>query len=201
MIYIKFIKPILDFILASIALVFFIPFFVVLSILLAISNRGTPYFFQKRVGKNNAVFTILKFKTMTDEKDSKGQLLPDENRLTWIGNIVRKTSLDEMPQLLNVIKGHMSLVGPRPLLVDYLPLYNDFQKRRHELKPGVTGWVGVNGRNAISWEEKFNLDIWYVDNVSFLLDLKIIWMTIMKVIQSKDINQANQATMSRFDGN
>jgi lipopolysaccharide/colanic/teichoic acid biosynthesis glycosyltransferase len=201
MIYINIVKPAIDFIFAVLALIFFFPFFVVLSILLAISNRGTPYFFQKRVGKNNAVFTILKFKTMTDEKDSKGQLLPDENRLTWIGNIVRKTSLDEMPQLLNVIKGHMSLVGPRPLLVDYLPLYNDFQKRRHELKPGVTGWVGVNGRNAISWEEKFNLDIWYVDNVSFLLDLKIIWMTIMKVIQSKDINQANQATMSRFDGN
>lgn len=201
MIYIKTIKPTIDFIFAGIALIFFFPFFVVLSILLAVYNRGTPYFFQKRVGKNNAVFTILKFKTMTDKEDSSGQLLPDENRLTWIGRIVRKTSLDEMPQLLNVIKGHMSLVGPRPLLVDYLPLYNDFQKRRHELKPGITGWVGVNGRNAISWEEKFNLDIWYVDNVSFLLDLKIIWMTIMKVIQSKDINQANQATTNRFDGN
>jgi undecaprenyl phosphate N,N'-diacetylbacillosamine 1-phosphate transferase len=201
MIYIKIIKPLFDFIFACVALIVFIPFFVLISIVLFITNKGTPYFFQKRVGKNNVIFTILKFKTMTDEKDANGQLLPDEKRLTWMGNIIRKTSLDEVPQLLNVIIGNMSLVGPRPLLVDYLTLYNDFQKRRHELKPGITGWVGVNGRNAISWDEKFKLDVWYVDNISFLLDLKIIWMTILKVIQSKDINQADEATMRKFDGN
>lgn len=201
MIYQNILKPFFDYLTASIAVIIFFPFFVLLSVLLFIVNKGKPYFFQQRVGKNNQIFTILKFKTMTDDKDKYGNLLSDEDRLTWIGNIVRKTSLDEIPQLFNVLKGEMSLVGPRPLLTEYIPLYNDFQKRRHEVKPGITGWVGVNGRNAISWQEKFKLDVWYVDNMSFVLDLKILFLTVFKVLKSKDINQADHATMTKFDGN
>ena len=165
------------------------------------ANDGKPFFFQLRPGKNGKIFKIIKFKTMTDKKDENGNLLPDADRLTKIGSFVRKTSLDEIPQLLNVIKGDMSLVGPRPLLPKYLELYNDFQRRRNEVKPGITGWAQVNGRNSISWEKKFEYDVWYVDNVSFLLDIKILIMTVLKVVKSEGINEQGQATSNEFKGN
>src|SRR5690554_8229415 len=168
---------------------------------LSIANRGRPFFFQKRPGKNEKMFKIIKFKTMNDKKDLEGNLLSDAERLTAVGKFVRKTSLDEIPQLLNVIKGDMSLIGPRPLLVDYLPLYNSIQKRRHEVRPGITGWAQVNGRNAISWEQKFNYDVWYVNNISLALDIKILFMTILKVFKSEGISQDGQATMTKFKGN
>lgn len=177
------------------------PIFILTTIALAIANDSKPFFFQKRPGRKSRVFSIIKFKTMNDGTDALGNLLPDSQRLTKVGAIVRKTSLDEIPQLLNVLKGDMSLVGPRPLLTQYLPLYNDFQRRRHEVKPGITGWAQVNGRNAISWEEKFKLDVWYVDNQSIWLDLKIIWLTIRKVLVREGINQDGQATMEPFKGN
>ncbi|MBC8643945.1 sugar transferase [Flavobacterium lindanitolerans] len=157
-------------------------------------------FVQKRPGKNGDIFKIVKFKTMNDKKDKQGKLLPDADRLTKIGAFVRKTSLDEIPQLINVIKGDMSLIGPRPLLVHYLHLYSDFQNRRHEVKPGITGWAQVNGRNAISWDKKFELDVWYVDNISFKLDMKILFMTVKKVIISEGINAADAATIEPFNG-
>ena len=169
-------------------------------ILLFIANKGKPFFLQTRPGKNEKLFNVIKFKTMIDERDSDGELLPDVLRLTKIGKMVRKTSLDEMPQLINVLIGDMSLVGPRPLLVQYLPLYNAEQKRRHEVRPGITGWAQVNGRNAISWKQKFEYDIWYVDNISFSLDIKILWMTLMKVIKSEGINQHGETTMEYFKG-
>lgn len=171
------------------------------SIALAIANDGKAFFFQKRPGKNDRIFCIIKFKTMNENKDAFGNLLPDSQRLTKVGSIVRKSSLDEIPQLINVLMGDMSLVGPRPLLLEYLTLYNDDQKRRHEVKPGITGWAQVNGRNAISWEEKFKLDVWYVDNQSFWLDMKILWLTIRKVLVREGINQDGQATMEPFKGN
>jgi lipopolysaccharide/colanic/teichoic acid biosynthesis glycosyltransferase len=173
----------------------------VIAIVLAIDYRDSALFIQSRPGKNGRIFKIIKFKTMNDKKDEKGDLLPDEKRLTKIGRLIRKTSLDEIPQLINVLKGDMSLVGPRPLLMDYLPLYNDFQKRRHEVKPGITGWAQVNGRNAISWVEKFKCDIWYVDNVTFMLDLKIILLTILKVFKREGISQYGEATAEPFKGN
>jgi lipopolysaccharide/colanic/teichoic acid biosynthesis glycosyltransferase len=186
---------------ALIALIFLSPIFIIITIGLLFANQGRPFFLQQRPGKNERIFTIVKFKTMNDMKDEMGNLLSDAERLTKIGAFVRKTSLDEIPQLLNVIKGDMSLIGPRPLLTSYLPLYNEFQKRRHEVRPGITGWAQINGRNAISWKDKFELDVFYVENISFLLDLKIILTTVMNVIQSKDINQADHATISKFDGN
>ncbi len=170
-------------------------------LLLLIANNGKPFFLQQRPGKNEKIFTVIKFKTMNDKKDENGNLLPDEERLTTIGKFIRKTSLDEIPQLLNVIKGDMSLVGPRPLLVEYLPLYNEFEKRRHEVKPGITGWAQVNGRNAISWQQKFEYDVWYVDHLSFGLDMKILFMTFVKVFKSEGINAAGSATMEKFKGN
>jgi lipopolysaccharide/colanic/teichoic acid biosynthesis glycosyltransferase len=170
-------------------------------IILFVSNQGKPFFYQMRIGKNNKPFRIIKFKTMNDKKDFKGNLLPDENRLTKFGKFVRKTSLDEIPQLLNVIKGDMSLIGPRPLLPQYLPLYNDFQKRRHEVKPGISGWAQINGRNTLDWQEKFKLDVWYVDNISFFLDIKIIFLTIKKVLISEGINSETSSTMEAFKGN
>lgn len=164
-------------------------------------NQGKPFFFQARPGKNGKVFKIIKFKTMNDLKDQNGNLLSDELRLTKIGTFVRKTSLDEMPQLINVLKGDMSLIGPRPLLTQYLHLYNDFQNRRHEVKPGITGWAQVNGRNAISWDKKFELDVWYVDNISFVVDIKILFLTIIKVLKSDGINPDNQSLTEPFIGN
>jgi lipopolysaccharide/colanic/teichoic acid biosynthesis glycosyltransferase len=178
-----------------------LPLFTIILILLLFGNRGRPFFKQLRPGKNGKPFWLIKFKTMNDKKDNNGELLPDEKRLTTVGNIIRKTSLDEIPQLINVIRGDMSLIGPRPLLVDYLPLYSEVQKKRHNVKPGITGWAQVNGRNAISWQRKFDYDIWYVDHVSVALDLKILFLTIKKVFKSEGINSANAATMERFTGN
>ncbi len=162
---------------------------------------GTPILFrQLRPGYKEKIFGIYKFRTMTNEVDENGELLPDEERLKGIGKFIRTTSLDELPQLFNVLKGEMSFVGPRPLLVEYLPLYNEEQKRRHDVLPGITGWAQVNGRNAISWEQKFEYDLWYVDNQSFLLDVKILWMTFLKVIRRKDISSSSSATMEKFKG-
>lgn len=196
----NFIKPLFDFIISCIAFLMLSPIFVVLTLLLTIANKGSPFFIQPRVGRNDQIFTIIKFRTMNNLKDDQGHLLPDAKRLTWIGKIVRKTSLDEIPQLINVIKGEMSIVGPRPLLIEYLPLYSEYEKRRHEVKPGITGWVAVNGRNAISWDEKFKLDVWYVDNQSFWLDLKIIVMTIVKVLKREGVNSSTSETMEKFQG-
>lgn len=193
-------KPLLDFILALIGFLLLSPLFVIITFCLFIANQGKPFFIQKRPGKNGKIFSIVKFKTMNDKKDNSGQLLSDAERLTAVGSFVRKTSLDEIPQLLNVIKGDMSLIGPRPLLTHYLHLYNDFQNRRHEVKPGITGWAQVNGRNAISWDKKFEYDVWYVDNISFGLDCKILLKTIQKVVQSEGINAANAATIEPFNG-
>jgi lipopolysaccharide/colanic/teichoic acid biosynthesis glycosyltransferase len=177
-----------------------LPVFLIVLLLLIIFV-GNPFFVQDRPGKNGVIFKIIKFRTMTNARNANGELLPDEKRLVGIGKIVRRLSLDEIPQLLNVIKGDMSLVGPRPLLVEYLPLYSDVQKKRHDVRPGLTGWAQVNGRNAISWPEKFKLDVWYVDNMSFKLDLKIIAMTILKVFRPKGISSATSATMEKFKGN
>ncbi len=199
--YQKIIKPFIDFTAAFILLVVLSPVFIAVTLFLLIANKGNPFFTQYRPGKNEKIFKVIKFKTMTDKKDAAGNLLPDEKRLTNIGKFIRKTSLDEIPQLLNVIKGDMSLVGPRPLLPEYLKLYNYFQKRRHEVKPGITGWAQVNGRNAISWEQKFEYDIWYVDNISFLLDLKILFLTIKKVIKSEGINSQTSVSGEKFKGN
>ena len=171
-----------------------------LFILLKITNKGNAFFIQNRPGKNGKIFKIIKFKTMTDAKDTNGNLLSDNERLTAIGTFVRKTSLDEIPQLINVLKGDMSLIGPRPLLTDYLHLYNDFQNRRHEVKPGITGWAQVNGRNAISWDKKFELDVYYVEHLSFWLDLKILFLTLKKVIIREGINAEDSATMEPFQG-
>jgi putative UDP-galactose phosphate transferase len=199
--YKNFIKPVIDFVLALVGFLFLSPVFVLVTIGLFFANDGKPFFFQLRPGKDGKIFKIIKFKTMTDKKDENGNLLPDADRLTKIGSFVRKTSLDEIPQLLNVIKGDMSLVGPRPLLPKYLELYNDFQRRRNEVKPGITGWAQVNGRNSISWEKKFEYDVWYVDNVSFLLDVKILILTVLKVVKSEGINEQGQATSNEFKGN
>ena len=199
--YKKYFKRIIDFVAALLALILLSPVFIVVMIGLFFANQGKPFFFQLRPGKNEAVFKIIKFKTMNDKKDSNGNLLSDAERLTKIGSFVRKTSLDEIPQLLNVIKGDMSLIGPRPLLPQYLELYSDFQKRRHEVKPGITGWAQVKGRNAISWDDKFILDVWYVKNVSFILDVKILLLTIKKVFLREGINMQGQVTTEAFKGN
>ena len=193
-------KRILDFSLATLAFLFTSPIFILVALLLTIANKGQAFFFQPRPGKDEQIFKVIKFKTMTDEKGADGDLLPDADRLTAIGSFVRKTSLDEIPQLLNVIKGDMSLIGPRPLLVQYLPLYNHKQKQRHNVRPGISGWAQVNGRNTISWEKKFEYDVWYVDNISFLLDLKIIFKTVWKVFKSEGIAQDGEATMTVFTG-
>lgn len=200
MLYRKVIKPFSDFLIAFVVLLLASPVLLVLIILLAIFNQGSIFFFQDRPGKHGKVFRVIKFKTMNDRKDANGNLLPDEVRLTKVGKFIRTTSLDELPQLINVVKGDMSLVGPRPLLVKYLPLYNARQARRHEVKPGITGWAQVNGRNAISWEQKFEYDVYYVDNLSFALDLKIIYLTVLKVIKRSDINTQGVATTIPFTG-
>lgn len=194
-------KRLLDFLLSLMGFIIISPLFVIVWIWLTIANKGGGAFFmQSRPGKNEKIFKIIKFKTMTDGKDALGNLLPDEQRLTRVGKFVRSTSLDEIPQLINVIKGDMSLIGPRPLLVQYLPLYNNIQKRRHEVRPGITGWAQVNGRNAISWKEKFDYDVWYVDNISLILDIKIIFLTIYKVLKKADINKEGYKTTSAFNG-
>lgn len=181
-------KRFLDLIVAIMAFILLSPLFFIVLILLFIANKGSPFFFQQRPGKNEKIFNIIKFKTMNDAKDDQGNLLPDAQRLTRIGGLVRKTSLDEMPQLLNVIKGDMSLIGPRPLLVSYLDLYDEVEKKRHNVRPGITGWAQVNGRNAIDWETKFKLDVYYVENLSLALDIKILLKTINNVLLSKDIS-------------
>ena len=194
------IKNILDLLTALIALVALSPLFIGIVVILGISNNGKPFFVQKRPGKNGRLFKILKFKTMNDKKGPDGQLLSDHERMTKIGKFIRKTSLDEIPQLLNVIRGDMSIVGPRPLLVSYLPLYNEEQARRHDVKPGITGWAQINGRNAISWEDKFKYDVWYVRNISFLTDLKILWKTVGKVFNSEGVSASEEVTMELFRG-
>jgi lipopolysaccharide/colanic/teichoic acid biosynthesis glycosyltransferase len=199
--YLKILKVFFDFITALLGLLVLFPVLLLVTIGLSFANNGKPFFFQTRPGKDGKLFRIIKFKTMNDKKDSEGNLLSDGERLTKIGKFVRKTSLDEMPQLANVIVGDMSIVGPRPLLPEYLLLYSKTQSRRHELKPGITGWAQVNGRNAISWQQKFEFDVWYVDNISFLLDLKIIYKTIINIFHSKDINQKDKATVDYFVGN
>jgi undecaprenyl phosphate N,N'-diacetylbacillosamine 1-phosphate transferase len=193
-------KTIIDFSCAFIGLLLLSPLFIIITFGLYFANQGQPFFFQLRPGLNGVIFKIIKFKTMNDKKDAAGNLLSDGERLTKIGAFVRKTSLDEIPQLLNVLNGDMSLIGPRPLLPQYLHLYNEFQNRRHEVKPGITGWAQVNGRNAISWDKKFEYDVWYVDNISFILDAKIFFMTIKKIIKTEGINAANVATIEPFDG-
>lgn len=198
--YKHFLKRIFDFVAALIGLIILSPIFIVVVIGLYFANQGKPFFFQARPGKDDHIFKIVKFKTMNDKKDNEGNLLSDAERLTSIGAFVRKTSLDEIPQLINVLKGDMSLIGPRPLLPQYLELYNTEQKRRHEVKPGITGWAQVNGRNAISWERKFELDVYYVDNISFLLDVKIFFLTIKKVFVREGISQEGEATMEIFKG-
>ncbi len=199
--YNTYIKRFFDFCFAFFGLILLSPIFLIIVLLLFFSNGKNIFFFQKRPGLKGKLFTIVKFKTMNDKKDKSGKLMPDEQRLTTIGILIRKTSLDEIPQLINVIKGEMSMVGPRPLLPEYLDLYTDSQKRRHEVKPGITGWAQINGRNAIDWKTKFEFDIWYVDHQSFILDLKIIYKTLLKVLKSEDINATNSATIERFYGN
>nr|WP_315190275.1 sugar transferase [uncultured Flavobacterium sp.] len=196
-----FFKRILDFLIAITGLLVLSPIFLIVMVWLYFANQGKPFFFQMRPGKNGKNFKIIKFKTMNDKKDNLGNLLSDEFRLTNIGKFVRKTSLDEIPQLINVVKGDMSIIGPRPLLPEYLPLYNETQNRRHDVLPGITGWAQINGRNAISWQQKFEFDVWYVDNVSFLLDLKIIFLTIKKIFKSEGINSNNSVTTEAFKGN
>ena len=198
--YTKVVKPAADFFAALIGLVLLSPIVILITILLFIANNGKPFFFQLRPGKNGVIFKIVKFKTMNDKKDADGQLLSDAQRLTSVGSFVRKTSLDELPQLINVLVGDMSLIGPRPLLTHYLHLYTDLQNRRHEVKPGITGWAQVNGRNAISWEKKFEYDVWYVEHISFILDVKILFKTMLKVLKSDGINAANAATIEPFNG-
>lgn len=209
--YKHFFKRFLDFWIALIALICISPILLIISILLFIANgKGSPsleggvwgrlLFLQERPGKDAKIFKIIKFKTMTDERDAEGNLLPDAERLTKVGKFVRSTSIDELPQLINVLKGDMALIGPRPLLVKYLPLYSPEQRRRHEVRPGISGWAQCHGRNAISWTEKLKLDVWYVDHVSLMTDLKVIWITIMKVLKRADINKTGSSTMEAFNG-
>lgn len=196
-----FLKRFFDFIIAFLGFLILSPVFIIVTIGLFFANEGKPFFFQSRPGLNERIFKIIKFKTMNDKKDADGNLLPDSHRLTSIGAFVRKTSLDEIPQLINVMKGDMAIIGPRPLLPQYLPLYNESQKRRHEVRPGITGWAQVNGRNAISWAKKFELDVWYIDHVSFALDCKIVLLTFKKVFKKEGINKEGQATTEAFNGN
>lgn len=200
--YKHFFKRILDFLFSLTALLLVGWFLVIVAIWLHFANKGAgAFFFQERPGKDEKIFKVIKFKTMTDERDADGNLLPDEQRLTKVGKFVRSTSIDELPQLINVLKGDMSLIGPRPLLVEYLPLYNEEQRRRHEVRPGISGWAQCHGRNAISWAEKFKLDVWYVDHCTLWTDMKIIFITIKNVLMRKGINSATSATMERFNGN
>lgn len=201
--YKHFFKRVIDFIVAFIALSIIWPILLVIYIWLSIANKGAGAFFlQERPGRHGKLFKVIKFKTMTDERDANGELLPDARRLTKVGRFVRSTSIDELPQFINVLKGDMSLIGPRPLLVQYLPLYSEEQARRHEVRPGISGWAQCHGRNAISWTEKFKLDVWYVDHCTFWTDLKVVFITIKKVLERKDINTTSgeSATMEAFNG-
>ena len=191
----------IDYILSMLGFLVISPLFLIVTVSLFIANKGEVFFVQQRPGKNTRIFKVIKFKTMTDERDANGNLLPDAQRLTRIGKFVRSASLDEIPQLLNVLKGDMSLVGPRPLLVEYLPLYSPEQARRHEVRPGITGWAQVNGRNALSWQQKFEYDVWYVDHISLTLDAKILLLTIINVIKKEGISKDGYATTERFEGN
>lgn len=200
--YKHFFKRVLDFTISACVLLIIWPILLLITIFLHFSNHGAGAFFtQSRPGKNGKIFKLIKFKSMTDERDADGNLLPDAQRLTKVGKFIRSTSLDELPQLINVFKGDMTLVGPRPLLPEYLPLYSKEQARRHEVRPGITGWAQVHGRNAISWQEKFRLDVWYVDHCSLAVDLKIIWLTIMKVVKREGISSSTSVTMEPFRGN
>lgn len=198
--YKHFIKPLCDKLLALVLLVVLSPVILGTMLLLAIANRGKVFFTQERPGKGEKIFKVIKFKTMNDRKDAAGNLRPDAERLTAVGRFVRSTSIDELPQIFNVLKGDMSFIGPRPLLVQYLPLYSAAQHRRHEVTPGISGWAQVNGRNAISWSKKFELDVWYVDHISLITDLKVFWLTIYNILRRKDINQEGQATVDDFNG-
>ena len=198
--YNNFLKRLFDFIIALIGLICLSPIFIFVTIGLYIANEGKPFFFQARPGLNERIFKIIKFKTMNDKKDAQGNLLSDAERLTPIGAFVRKTSLDEIPQLINVLKGDMSIIGPRPLLPQYLSLYNEQQKKRHNVRPGITGWAQVNGRNAISWSKKFELDVWYVENISFATDFKVFFTTFKKVFKSEGISAEGQVTIEPFNG-
>lgn len=199
--YKHFFKRFLDFWISLIALICISPILIVVTIWLHFANKGAgAFFFQERPGKDGKIFKVIKFKTMTDERDASGNLLPDADRLTRVGTFVRSTSIDELPQLINVLKGDMALIGPRPLLVQYLPLYSKEQMRRHDVRPGISGWAQCHGRNQISWTEKFKLDVWYVDHLSLLTDLKVIFITIKKVFFREDINSDNDATMEDFNG-
>jgi len=199
--YKNYLKRIFDFVFSLMGITLLLPIFLIVMVGLFLSNDGKPFFFQLRPGKNGKVFKIIKFKTMNDKKDANGNLLSDAERLTPVGSFVRKTSLDEIPQLINVLKGDMSLIGPRPLLVQYLPLYNDHQARRHEVRPGITGWAQVNGRNAISWNQKFDYDVWYVENISFILDFKIFFLTAKKVFIREGVSADGHVTIEPFQGN
>lgn len=199
--YKHFFKRVLDIFISGIALILIGWLLIIITLFLHFANRGAgAFFFQERPGKDAKIFKVIKFKTMTDERDDEGKLLPDAQRLTKVGKFVRSTSIDELPQLINVFKGDMSLIGPRPLLVQYLPLYNEEQKRRHEVRPGISGWAQCHGRNAISWTEKFKLDVWYVDHCTLWTDIRVIFITIKNVLMRKDINSATAATMEAFDG-
>ena len=198
-VYSKYIKRVLDFIISLLALTVLSPLLLVLTLVGAVKMRGNPFFVQERPGRNGRVFRLIKLRSMTNEKKN-GELLPDEERLTGYGRFLRRTSLDELPELLNILVGHMSIVGPRPLLVKYLPLYNEHQARRHEVRPGLTGWAQVNGRNSITWEQKFDYDVWYVDHVSFALDVRIVMMTVRSVLKREGISGDNNATMAEFTG-
>jgi len=195
-----FFKRILDLITAIVVLILTLPITIVVYLILFKQNNGKVFFFQERPGRHQKAFNIIKFKTMTDAKDSEGKLLPDNQRITKAGKVIRKLSIDELPQLLNVLKGDMSLVGPRPLLFKYMPLYSVEQLRRHEVRPGITGWAQVNGRNSIAWTKKFEFDVYYVDKLSFLLDIKILWFTFLKVIKTEGVNQTEDRPMLPFDG-
>jgi lipopolysaccharide/colanic/teichoic acid biosynthesis glycosyltransferase len=200
MFYKRFIKRFIDIVAASLVFILFLPILILAAVILYFSLNESPIFVQQRPGLNGKVFRLFKFKTMNSKRDSKGNLLPDEDRLTAIGKFFRSVSIDELPQLINVIKGDMSLIGPRPLLVKYLELYSPFQSRRHEVRPGITGWAQVNGRNALDWDTKFEFDVWYVDNVSFLLDVKIVFLTIRKVFKREGISGSESVTMKPFEG-
>lgn len=201
-IYQHFFKPLLDKLSAILGLIIISPIFILTTLLLAIANKGKPFFIQERGGKNKTIFKIIKFKTMNDKKDANGNLLPDKQRLTKIGNFVRNTSLDEIPQLINIIKGDMSLIGPRPMLAEYLSIYNDHQIKRLNVKPGITGWAQINGRNNLTFNKKFDLDIWYINNLSFKLDIKILFLTLVKIFSTLDVNQDGnlEVTAEKFNG-